>query len=416
MKDEDETLARYRDMAKRPWEYPAAALSAALAGVIMLMDVRETEQKAALGSADAIASPRTSRAAPADPVAFQPRVLPWLIECFGERIAGDTSERCHRFLEEAIELVQSGGCTASEAHQLVDYVYGRPVGDMAQEVGGVMVTLAALCLAYGLDMHEAAETKLARVWTKVDAIRTKHAAKPKHSPLPQHVEPAPVVEPVASIVPDGCTGITIVFEPGHLHVNKDGWGYFCVPDAELVFEDDRCMGPDGSEGSIHWIARMDASEIEALRDFLNGAPRAAQTTPPAPASIADLIETAQWARNRLDRIADDCWHGDARDFKRSLIGVFADFDRALRECGSTMPPEIAALRAQTTPPDEVGALIDKAKWDQAIDDLFYDSKADAQHPDTMRLNDWAGWATIADLRAWIESCMDSVIAKQGGAE
>lgn len=118
--------------------------------------------------------------------AFQQRVQPWLMACFGEMIAGNREERNHRFLEEALELVQSCGCTASEAHQLVDYVYGRPVGEPAQEVGGVMVTLAALCLANGLDMHRDGETELARIWTKVEAIRAKQAAKPKHSPLPAH--------------------------------------------------------------------------------------------------------------------------------------------------------------------------------------------------------------------------------------
>lgn len=122
---------------------------------------------------------------------FQSRVQPWLMACFGEMIAGDREERNHRFLEEALELVQSCGCTASEAHQLVDYVYGRDVGDPPQEVGGVMVTLAALCLANGLDMRENGETELARIWTKVEAIRAKQAAKPKHSPLPQHVLAAP---------------------------------------------------------------------------------------------------------------------------------------------------------------------------------------------------------------------------------
>lgn len=115
---------------------------------------------------------------------FQERVRPWLLACFGEMIAGDREERNHRFLEEAMELVQATGCTASEAHQLVNYVFARPVGEPPQEVGGVMVTLAALCLANGLDMHAAAEAELARIWTKVEAIRAKQAAKPKHSPLP----------------------------------------------------------------------------------------------------------------------------------------------------------------------------------------------------------------------------------------
>lgn len=123
--------------------------------------------------------------------AFQQRVQPWMMACFGAEISADFKERNHRFLEEALELVQACDCTAEEAHMLVDYVYGRPVGEKHQEVGGVMVTLAALCLAQGLDMHECGETELARIWTKVEQIRAKQAAKPKNSPLPAAVEPMP---------------------------------------------------------------------------------------------------------------------------------------------------------------------------------------------------------------------------------
>ncbi|MGK8887414.1 hypothetical protein [Burkholderia gladioli] len=128
--------------------------------------------------------------APAEaPKQFQARVRPWMLECFGPTIAADRVERNHRFLEEALELVQSLGCTASEAHQLVDYTFGRPVGEPAQEVGGVMVTLAALCLANTLDMNTAGGTELARISepATVLKIRAKQAAKPKHSPLPQAV-------------------------------------------------------------------------------------------------------------------------------------------------------------------------------------------------------------------------------------
>ena len=118
---------------------------------------------------------------------FQERVHPWMMECFGEKISGDKTERNHRFLEEAIELVQANGCTQSEAHQLVNYVFNRDEGEINQEVGGVMVTLAALCLANGVDMHRAGELELERIWTMVDQIRAKQAAKPKHSPLAEHV-------------------------------------------------------------------------------------------------------------------------------------------------------------------------------------------------------------------------------------
>lgn len=115
---------------------------------------------------------------------FQDRVQPWLIKCFGPDIAYDSIERNHRFLEESMELVQACGCTRDEAHQLVDYTFSRPMGEKSQEVGGVMITLAALCLAHGLDMHGAGETELQRIWTMVSVIRAKQAGKPKFSPLP----------------------------------------------------------------------------------------------------------------------------------------------------------------------------------------------------------------------------------------
>lgn len=117
---------------------------------------------------------------------FQQRVQPWLLECFGQTIANDAVERNHRFLEEALELVQACGCTADEAHKLVDYVFVREIGVKSQEVGGVMVTLAALCLAQGLDMRQAAERELARIAQPVmiERIREKQKRKPSMSPLP----------------------------------------------------------------------------------------------------------------------------------------------------------------------------------------------------------------------------------------
>jgi NTP pyrophosphatase (non-canonical NTP hydrolase) len=119
------------------------------------------------------------------PGTYQYSVGDWVHECFGPEIAADKQERNHRFIEEALELVQACGATASECHQLVDYVFGRDVGDPAQETGGVMVTLAALCNAHGIDLDKAARDELTRVWTKVDKIRAKQGAKPRHSPLPE---------------------------------------------------------------------------------------------------------------------------------------------------------------------------------------------------------------------------------------
>ncbi len=115
---------------------------------------------------------------------FQKRVLSWLLECFPMEVCRDGRERCHRFLEESLELVQALGCTRAEALQLVEYVYGRPVGEPEQELGGVMVTVAALCFPHQLNMVIAGEKELARVFTRIEQIRAKQAAKPKLSPLP----------------------------------------------------------------------------------------------------------------------------------------------------------------------------------------------------------------------------------------
>lgn len=115
---------------------------------------------------------------------FQQRVGGWVLACFGADIAKNKAERNHRFLEEALELVQSLGCTKDDAHLLVDYVYDRVVGNPHQEVGGVMVTLSALCNASGLSVDDAGEDELERVYDKLEAIRKKQASKIANSALP----------------------------------------------------------------------------------------------------------------------------------------------------------------------------------------------------------------------------------------
>ncbi|MGI3169967.1 hypothetical protein ACRARG_12480 [Pseudooceanicola sp. C21-150M6] len=116
---------------------------------------------------------------------FQKQAHAWAVACFGEEIAADKSERAHRFLEEALELAQAGGCTASEAHQLVDYVFGRPEGDLSVEIGDVMNTLAIFGTAHGIDIQDAADIGLERCWANIEKTRAKRAGKPSFSPLPE---------------------------------------------------------------------------------------------------------------------------------------------------------------------------------------------------------------------------------------
>lgn len=114
-------------------------------------------------------------------MSFQERVLAFLTACFGDGFVNDKRTRTHRFLEEALELAQATHCTQEEAHQLVDYVYSRAVGECKQEVGGVQISLAALCAVQGLDMIEAGETELARVLPKIEMVRAKEVVKPQYS-------------------------------------------------------------------------------------------------------------------------------------------------------------------------------------------------------------------------------------------
>lgn len=126
-----------------------------------------------------------------DPRPFQERVEPWMQACFGPEISADRLERGDRLLEEVFELLQSGDYPRDRVRALEKYVWSRATGDPAQEVGGVMVTLAAYCLAHDLDMHVAAEAELARIWGKVASIRAKQAGKPTGSALPVAVPHTP---------------------------------------------------------------------------------------------------------------------------------------------------------------------------------------------------------------------------------
>lgn len=116
---------------------------------------------------------------------FQSDVTDWLLECFGPHVVDDRLGRTHRFLEEALELGQAAGCTRDEAIALVEYVYSRPVGQLASEIGGSLVTLAGVAEAHQLDLFDAGEAELAKNYRRIDEIRKKDQRKPTNSPLPQ---------------------------------------------------------------------------------------------------------------------------------------------------------------------------------------------------------------------------------------
>lgn len=120
------------------------------------------------------------RSAGETPVArsFQDRVFDWARDCFGEHDTTSREMRTDRFLEEALEMGQACGCDEERALRILRYVYGRPRGEVAQEAGGTMVSLAVLCQAFGIGMSMAGENELHRVLGKIEHIRARHAAKP----------------------------------------------------------------------------------------------------------------------------------------------------------------------------------------------------------------------------------------------
>lgn len=115
---------------------------------------------------------------------FQRRVADWLAACFGHGRDAEPLERAYRLLEEALELAQACGCEERDAHRLAEYVFARPPGGVQEEVGGVMVTVAALCAAVGVDMAAAAEVELDRDWARIDEIRSKAEHWASSTPLP----------------------------------------------------------------------------------------------------------------------------------------------------------------------------------------------------------------------------------------
>lgn len=140
---------------------------------------------------------------------FQDRVSAWMLECFTESIADDIQERGDRLIEEALELVQAHGYDRNRVAALTDYVFNRPAGEPTQEVGGVMVTLAAYCRAAKINMHDAGETELARILRPeiIAKIRAKQAAKPTGSALP-------IAAPPASAARESCVRVRAVAVAG----------------------------------------------------------------------------------------------------------------------------------------------------------------------------------------------------------
>lgn len=108
----------------------------------------------------------------------QVRIAEWCLAAFGLDHTASIQQRGVRFLEEAIEAYQACGCDQEMAHKLVDYIFAKPIGDLAQEIGQVGLSVLALANAaqVSADAEEAAE--VARVLTKpLSVFHARNVAK-----------------------------------------------------------------------------------------------------------------------------------------------------------------------------------------------------------------------------------------------
>ena len=101
---------------------------------------------------------------------------------FGDKVMDNKEERAARVLEEAIELFQVDARDPKEgrakAHKLIDVVFDKKVGDRKQEIGGLGVTLLALCAAHEHRLDELVKTEIARIMSmSPDHFLQKQTAK-----------------------------------------------------------------------------------------------------------------------------------------------------------------------------------------------------------------------------------------------
>lgn len=95
----------------------------------------------------------------------QDRVEAWARTCFGDALF-NPRERVLRVLEEALELAQVEGISLDEVKHVAAHVFGRPVGDVLGELGGLRFTILAYAASRGLSADDAERSEVERVLSK----------------------------------------------------------------------------------------------------------------------------------------------------------------------------------------------------------------------------------------------------------
>ncbi|CCV12895.1 hypothetical protein [Mesorhizobium sp. STM 4661] len=110
---------------------------------------------------------------------LQRRVTQFLVDAFPEDPVVRPKVRVYRFLEEAMELAQAMGVTRWQAFKLLWYVFGRPVGDVKQELGGTVFTLVGVANSLGTNIIREGHASVDEAYGRIDKIRAKSKTKPR---------------------------------------------------------------------------------------------------------------------------------------------------------------------------------------------------------------------------------------------
>lgn len=107
----------------------------------------------------------------------QALVFDWIEDFYGPEWT-NLGERCCRFIEEAIELVQAVGLPKEMVLKLVDRCYNKEKGEIQQELGGASMTLTALAEALKLSREGCESIEIDHCFNAdKEKFRAKHLKK-----------------------------------------------------------------------------------------------------------------------------------------------------------------------------------------------------------------------------------------------
>lgn len=90
------------------------------------------------------------------------QMLDWALNNFGA-LAGDTTERATRFIEEAVELVHALGLPIDTLERVAVRAYTRPLGNVKVEAAQTQLTLEALAANIGVNLDREAMAEFDRI-------------------------------------------------------------------------------------------------------------------------------------------------------------------------------------------------------------------------------------------------------------